>query len=227
MHSPEHSNPVMASGRWTTRSGGDVRDTAAVDHLDSVTMGARPGSSGRELEGVMHGRSARSRLRRDALMPHVRFAREDGASFVVRVRPVAQLQEKRLDGLRNAHATEQQAEQMLRGQLALRTLTRCQGAGPFSPRRHASSTGTGSRMHRMARRVAVVVQGSHGQRRRLRPGGRRCAAASAAGNMETACVCERILAQEQGVADRVLSRLPSLTRTFLALDATEGAEAKR
>jgi ferritin-like metal-binding protein YciE len=53
------------------------------------------------------------------------------------------------------------------------------------------------------------------------------AAAQTAGDAETARVCEQILPQEQAMAAWVLEHLPELTEEFLVRDATPDVEAKR
>jgi len=53
------------------------------------------------------------------------------------------------------------------------------------------------------------------------------AAARQAGDAETQRVCEQILAQEEAMAQWVMDNLPEVTQTFMARDATDGVEAKR
>jgi ferritin-like metal-binding protein YciE len=53
------------------------------------------------------------------------------------------------------------------------------------------------------------------------------AAAQTAGDAETVRVCEQILPQEQAMAAWVLEHLPQLTEEFLVRDATPDVEAKR
>ena len=53
------------------------------------------------------------------------------------------------------------------------------------------------------------------------------AAAEQAGDAETQRVCEQILAQEEAMAQWVLDNLPETTQTFMLRDATEGVEAKK
>lgn len=52
------------------------------------------------------------------------------------------------------------------------------------------------------------------------------AAAKQAGDAETQRVCEQILAQEEAMAQWVLDNLPEVTQTFMLRDA-EGVEAKK
>jgi len=53
------------------------------------------------------------------------------------------------------------------------------------------------------------------------------AAAKTAGDPETARVCEEILAQEEAMADWLAAHLPEVTEEFLVRDATPGVEAKK
>ena len=53
------------------------------------------------------------------------------------------------------------------------------------------------------------------------------AAATTAGDLETARVCEQILPQEQAMAKWLLENLPELTEEFLVRDATPDVVAKR
>ena len=53
------------------------------------------------------------------------------------------------------------------------------------------------------------------------------AAAQQAGDAETQRVCEQILAQEQAMAQWVIDNLPEVTQAFMLRDATEGTEAKK
>ena len=53
------------------------------------------------------------------------------------------------------------------------------------------------------------------------------AASREAGDAETQRVCEQILAQEEAMAQWVKENLPEVTRTFMARDATGGVEAKK
>ncbi|ALS94854.1 ferritin-like domain-containing protein [Xanthomonas oryzae] len=51
-------------------------------------------------------------------------------------------------------------------------------------------------------------------------------AARMVGDIETQRVCEQILPQEQAMADWLLAHLPELTEEFLVRDATSGVTAK-
>jgi len=53
------------------------------------------------------------------------------------------------------------------------------------------------------------------------------AAAREVGDAETQRVCEQILAQEEAMAQWVLDNLPEVTQAFLVRDATDGMEAKK
>ena len=53
------------------------------------------------------------------------------------------------------------------------------------------------------------------------------AAAEAAGDKETQAACERILPQEQAMADWLLTHLPEITQAFLARSANPNLEAKK
>jgi ferritin-like metal-binding protein YciE len=53
------------------------------------------------------------------------------------------------------------------------------------------------------------------------------AAAKTAGDPETARVCEDILVQEEAMADWLATHLPEVTEEFLVRDATPGVEAKK
>ena len=53
------------------------------------------------------------------------------------------------------------------------------------------------------------------------------AASREAGDAETQRVCEQILAQEEAMAQWVKENLPEVTRTFMARDAAGGVEAKK
>lgn len=53
------------------------------------------------------------------------------------------------------------------------------------------------------------------------------AAAQQAGDVETQRACERILAQEEAMAQWVLDNIPEVTQMFMTRDATKGVEAKK
>ncbi|MDF3981369.1 ferritin-like domain-containing protein [Luteibacter sp. PPL201] len=164
--------------------------------------------------------------------------------------------ENLLDWLRNAHAMEQQAEQMLRAQAK-----RIEHYPDVKARieSHLQETlgqqdrvkgcierlgGTTSAMKDMMGQVMAFGQAAGGamnsdeivkgaiasyvfENLEIATYTTLIAAAEACGDLETKRVCEQILPQEEAMAEWVLTSLPSLVKSFLARDATDGVEAKR
>lgn len=169
---------------------------------------------------------------------------------------MADLKENLIDWLRDAHAMEQQAEQMLKAQAA-----RIEHYPKVKARieAHLQETlgqqkllagcierlgGTPSAMKDMMGRVAAFGQAAGGalnsdeivkgaiasyvfENLEIATYTALIAAAKTVGDTETAHVCEQILPQEVAMAKWVLENLPHLTEEFLVRDATPDVEAKR
>ncbi|MDR6935617.1 ferritin-like domain-containing protein [Luteibacter sp. 3190] len=169
---------------------------------------------------------------------------------------MAELRENLLDWLRDAHAMEQQAEQMLRAQAA-----RIEHYPIVKQRieEHLQETlgqqellkgcierlgGSTSAMKDMMGKMMAFGQAAGGmvnsdeivkgaissyvfENLEIATYTALIAAAKTVGDAETQRVCEQILPQEQAMAAWVLEHLPQLTEEFLVRDATPNVEAKR
>ena len=169
---------------------------------------------------------------------------------------MTEIKDNLLDWLRNAHAMEQQAEQMLKAQAARiehypkvkirieehlqETLGQQKLLEGCLKRLGASSSVVKDTMAR----VAAFGQAAGGSLNsdEIVKGGiasyvfeqleiatytSLIAAAMTAGDPETARVCEQILPQEQAMAQWLLENLPELTEDFLVRDSAPGVTAKR
>ncbi|MGE7136634.1 ferritin-like domain-containing protein [Luteibacter sp. NPDC031894] len=169
---------------------------------------------------------------------------------------MADLRENLLDWLRDAHAMEQQAEQMLRAQAS-----RIEHYPVVKQRieQHLEETlgqqallkgcierlgGSTSAMKDMMGKMMAFGQAAGGmansdeivkgaissyvfENLEIATYTALIAAAETVGDAETKRVCEQILPQEQAMAAWVLEHLPQLTEEFLVRDATPDLEAKR
>ena len=160
-----------------------------------------------------------------------------------------------LDWLRDAHAMEQQAEQMLRAQASRignypkmkargeqhleetrgqqKLLEGCLERLGGSPSAVKDTMGTMAAMGQgLAGMFASdeIVKGAMAsyvfEHMEIASYTALIAAAKQAGDAETQRVCEQILAQEEAMAQWVLDNLPEVTQTFMLRDA-EGVEAKK
>lgn len=161
-----------------------------------------------------------------------------------------------VDWLRDAHAMEQQAEQMLKTQASRienypkmkarveqhleetrgqqKLLEDCLERLGSSPSAVKDTMGTMAAMGQgMAGMFASdeIVKGAMAsyvfEHMEIASYTALIAAAQQAGDAETQRVCEQILAQEEAMAQWVQDNLPEVTRTFMLRDATEGVEAKK
>jgi ferritin-like metal-binding protein YciE len=169
---------------------------------------------------------------------------------------MAELNENLLDWLRDAHAMEQQAEQMLKAQAA-----RIEHYPKVKARieEHLQETlgqqrllvgcierlgGKPSGMKDVMGKVMAFGQAAGGafnsdeiikgaiasyvfENLEIATYTALIAAANTVGDTETARVCEEILPQEQAMAKWVLEHLPELTEEFMVRDAAPNVEAKR
>ena len=164
-------------------------------------------------------------------------------------------QEHVLDWLRDAHAMEQQAEQMLKAQASRienypkmkarveqhleetrgqqKLLEGCLERLGGSPSAVKDTMGTMAAMGQgLAGMFASdeIVKGAMAsyvfEHMEIASYTALIAAAKQAGDAETQRVCEQILAQEEAMAQWVLDNLPEVTQTFMLRDA-EGVEAKK
>jgi ferritin-like metal-binding protein YciE len=169
---------------------------------------------------------------------------------------MADLQENLIDWLRDAHAMEQQAEQMLKAQAA-----RIEHYPKVKARieEHLQETlgqqkllvgcierlgGTPSGMKDVMGKVMAFGQAAGGalnsdeiikgaiasyvfENLEIATYTALIAAARTVGDVETVRVCEQILPQEVAMAKWVLGNLPELTEEFLVRDAAPDVEAKR
>ena len=160
-----------------------------------------------------------------------------------------------LDWLRDAHAMEQQAEQMLKAQASRienypkmkarveqhleetrgqqKLLEGCLERLGGSPSAVKDTMGTMAAMGQgLAGMFASdeIVKGAMAsyvfEHMEIASYTALIAAAKQAGDAETQRVCEQILAQEEAMAQWVLDNLPEVTQTFMLRDA-EGVEAKK
>jgi ferritin-like metal-binding protein YciE len=182
--------------------------------------------------------------------------RDDDGARLQRGNAMTELKENLLDWLRDAHAMEQQAEQMLRAQAS-----RIKHYPAVKQRieQHLEETlgqqtllkgciqrlgGSTSVMKDVIGKVMAFGQAAGGmtnadeivkgaissyvfENLEIATYTALIAAAKTVGDAETQRACEQILPQEQAMAQWVLQHLPELTEEFLARDATPGVEAKR
>jgi ferritin-like metal-binding protein YciE len=169
---------------------------------------------------------------------------------------MADLKENLLDWLRDAHAMEQQAEQMLKAQAS-----RIEHYPKIKARieQHLRETlgqqkllvgcierlgGKPSAMKDVMGKVMAFGQAAGGalnsdeiikgaiagyvfENLEIATYTALITAAQIVGDTETARVCEEILPQEEAMAKWILENLPELTEEFMARDATPDVEAKR
>jgi ferritin-like metal-binding protein YciE len=169
---------------------------------------------------------------------------------------MAELKENLLDWLRDAHAMEQQAEQMLKAQAS-----RIEHYPKIKARieEHLQETlgqqkllvgcierlgGKPSAMKDVMGKVMAFGQAAGGalnsdeivkgaiagyvfENLEIATYTALISAAQIVGDTETVRVCEEILPQEEAMAKWILENLPELTEEFLARDATPDVEAKR
>ncbi|NID03410.1 ferritin-like domain-containing protein [Luteibacter jiangsuensis] len=169
---------------------------------------------------------------------------------------MADMRENLLDWLRDAHAMEQQAEQMLKAQASRiehypvvkqrieEHLQETLGQQELLRQCIERHGGKPSVMKDMMGKVAAFGQAAGGmvnsdeivkgamasyvfENLEIAMYTALIAAAETAGDEETKRVCEQILPQEQAMAKWVLEHLPQLTEEFLVRDATPDVEAKR
>jgi ferritin-like metal-binding protein YciE len=165
-------------------------------------------------------------------------------------------QENLLDWLRDAHAMEQQAEQMLRAQssrlenypeLKLRIdqhLEETLGQQKLVAQCIERLGGSTSTIKDLAAKVMAFGQAAGGmavsdevvkgsiasyvfENLEIASYTSLIAAAEAAGDLETKTACEQILPQEVAMAQWLLDHIPQVTQTYLARAATPGDVAKR
>lgn len=161
-----------------------------------------------------------------------------------------------LDWLRDAHAMEQQAEQMLKGQIGrienypavkarleqhlqetlgqqqlLEGAIRRLGGSPSAFKdTMAKVTAFGQAVGGMMAPDEIVkgsIAGYVFEQMEIANYTALIAAAEAVGDLETARICQQILPQEQEMAQWLQDHLPGLVQEFLARSATDGVEAKR
>lgn len=169
---------------------------------------------------------------------------------------MAELKENLLDWLRDAHAMEQQAETMLKGQAS-----RIEHYPVLKARieEHIQETigqrellegcikrlgGSPSTLKDVMGKMAAFGQAVGGmtasdeivkgamagyvfEHFEIASYTALIAAAKTAGDAETARVCEEILVQEEAMADWLAAHLPEVTEEFMVRDATPGVEAKK
>lgn len=169
---------------------------------------------------------------------------------------MAELKENLLDWLRDAHAMEQQAEQMLKAQAS-----RIEHYPKIKARieEHLQETlgqqkllvgcierlgGKPSAMKDVMGKVMAFGQAAGGalnsdeivkgaiagyvfENLEIATYTALISAAQIVGDADTVRVCEEILPQEEAMARWILENLPELTEEFLARDATPHVEAKR
>lgn len=169
---------------------------------------------------------------------------------------MADMRENLLDWLRDAHAMEQQAEQMLKAQAGRiehypvvkqrieEHLQETLGQQELLRQCIERLGGKPSVMKDMMGKAAAFGQAAGGmvnsdeivkgamasyvfENLEIAMYTALIAAAQTVGDEETKRVCEQILPQEQAMAKWVLEQLPQLTEEFLVRDATPDVEAKR
>ncbi|EWC52718.1 hypothetical protein XAR_0156 [Xanthomonas citri pv. glycines str. 8ra] len=170
--------------------------------------------------------------------------------------PMAEPQEHLMDWLRDAHAMEQQAEQMLKAQAARiehypqlkarieqhleetlgqqRLVESCIERLGGSPSIIKDAMGKmaafGQAMGGMTTSDEIVKGAMASyvfENLEIATYTALLGAAKTVGDTETQRVCEQILPQEQAMADWLLAHLPELTEEFLVRDATPGVTAKK
>ncbi|AMV03138.1 ferritin-like domain-containing protein [Xanthomonas citri] len=169
---------------------------------------------------------------------------------------MAEPQENLMDWLRDAHAMEQQAEQMLKAQAARiehypqlkarieqhleetlgqqRLVESCIERLGGSPSIIKDAMGKmaafGQAMGGMTTSDEIVKGAMASyvfENLEVATYTALLGAAKTVGDTETQRVCEQILPQEQAMADWLLAHLPELTEEFLVRDATPGVTAKK
>ena len=169
---------------------------------------------------------------------------------------MAELRENLLDWLRDAHAMEQQAEQMLRAQASriehypivkariVQHLEETLGQQALLKACIERLGGSTSIMKDTLGRMMAFGQAAGGmtnsdeivkgaissyvfENLEIATYTSLIAAAKTVGDVETQRTCEQILPQEQAMAAWILAHLPQLTEEFLVRDATPDVEAKR
>lgn len=169
---------------------------------------------------------------------------------------MADPKENLLDWLRDAHAMEQQAEQMLKGQasrlehypklkqrieqhitetqqqreLLEGCISRLGGSPSVLKDLAGKAMAFGQAMGGMVFPDEVVKGAMAGyvfENVEIATYTVLIAAAETIGDHQTKAVCEQILPQEQAMAQWLLEHLPDVTQAFLARSATPGVEAKR
>ncbi|OWB29855.1 protein YciE [Xanthomonas oryzae pv. oryzicola] len=170
--------------------------------------------------------------------------------------PKAEPQENLMDWLRDAHATEQQAEQMRKAQAARiahypqrkarieqhleetpgqrRLVESCIERLGGSPSVIKDAMGKlaafGQAMGGMTTSDEIVKGAMASyvfETLEIATCTALLGAARTVGDIETQRVCEQILPQEQAMADWLLAHLPELIEEFLVRDATSGVTAKK
>jgi ferritin-like metal-binding protein YciE len=161
-----------------------------------------------------------------------------------------------LDWLRDAHAMEQQAEQMLRAQsgrlehypelkaridqhleetlgqqkLVAQCIERLGGSTSIIKDIAAKAMAFGQAAGGMAMSDEVVkgaISSYVFENLEIASYTSLISAAQAVGDLETKAACEQILPQEVAMAQWLLEHVPAITQRYLALAATPGAEAKK
>ncbi|MGO1718577.1 MAG: ferritin-like domain-containing protein [Luteimonas sp.] len=161
-----------------------------------------------------------------------------------------------LDWLRDAHAMEQQAEQMLKSQASRidnypkmkarieqhleetlgqqKLLEGCLDRLGSSPSAVKDTMGMMTAMGQGISGMLAsdeIVKGAMAsyvfEHMEIASYTALIAAAQQAGDPETQRVCEQILAQEEAMAQWVIDNLPEVTQAFMVRDASEDTEAKK
>jgi len=169
---------------------------------------------------------------------------------------MADMRENLLDWLRDAHAMEQQAEQMLKAQAARiehypivkqrieQHLQETLGQQELLKACIERLGGSTSTMKDIIGKMMAFGQAAGGmansdeivkgaissyvfENLEIATYTALIAAAKTVGDVETQRVCEQILPQEEAMAEWVLEHLPQLTEEFMVRDATPDVEAKR
>lgn len=169
---------------------------------------------------------------------------------------MAEIKENLLDWLRDAHAMEQQAETMLKGQASriehypvlrarieehvqetidqrerLEACIRRLGGSPSTIKDAMGKMAAfGQALGGMTASDEIVKGAMAGyvfEHFEIASYTALIAAAKTAGDVETAQICEEILLQEEAMADWLAAHLPEVTEEFMVRDATPGVEAKK
>ncbi|WP_343650903.1 DUF892 family protein [Stenotrophomonas sp.] len=169
---------------------------------------------------------------------------------------MAELRENLLDWLRDAHAMEQQAETMLKGQASriehypvlkarieehveetigqrelLEGCIKRLGGSPSTLKDvMGKMTAFGQAVGGMTASDEIVKGAMAGyvfEHFEIAAYTALIAAARTAGDAETVRICEQILVQEEAMADWLAAHLPEITEEFMVRDATPGVEAKK